>query len=112
MTFPFYSIEELPVSFDPNDTEKADMRIVQAAAQEVIILLNSLVYNFLSLSLSRLQVLSGHSHLLSRGLYANLSSAQTVLRGDVPLITNSAEQQFLQDFIKSKTETPGGRLAR
>ena len=52
LTFPFYSIEELPVSFDPNDTEKADMRIVQAAAQEVIILLNSLVYNFLSLSLS------------------------------------------------------------
>ena len=71
------------------------------------------MYNLsLSLSFSLAQVLSSHSHLLNRGLYANLSSPQTVLRGDVPLITNSAEQQFLQDFIKSKAETPGGRLAR
>ena len=29
------STEDLPVSSDPSDTEKSDMRIVQAAAQEV-----------------------------------------------------------------------------
>ena len=29
-------LDELPVTTDPNDTEKADMRIVQAAAQEVL----------------------------------------------------------------------------
>ena len=62
--------------------------------------------------LSFIQVLSKHSQLLARGLYADHPSVKTILRGDVPTITNSAEQQFLHDFIKSKQDSSGGRLAR
>ena len=46
-----FSIEKLSVSYYPDDTEKADMRIVQAAAQGLMISLYSLEYT-LSLSLS------------------------------------------------------------
>ena len=43
---------------------------------------------------------------------ADPPSISSVLKGEVPVITNNPEQQFLLDFIKSKQDTSGGRLAR
>ena len=37
---------------------------------------------------------------------------QQVLGGHLSMITESSEQKFLQDFIESKLDTAGGRLAR
>ncbi len=73
------------------DTEKADMRIVQAAAQEV---------------------LSKHPQVLEKGLVVDTLSVHQMLSGDVPVITGTSEQVFLKDFIESKAGTSGGRLAR
>ena len=39
-----FSIEKLPVSYYPDDTEKADIRIVRTAAQGLMISLHSLEY--------------------------------------------------------------------
>ena len=83
------SSDELPASEDESD--KADMRIVQAASQEV---------------------LSKHSSILSRGLMVTQPTIQQILSGEIPIIRDSIEQSFLTDFIESKTGTPGGRLAR
>lgn len=84
-----YTLDELPVG--QGQTEKADMRIVQAASQEV---------------------LSKHGHILSRGLMVNLPSVQQALDGEIPIIRGNTKQVFLTDFIESKAGTPGGRLAR
>ena len=35
-----------------------------------------------------------------------------ILAGGIPVITSSNEQTFLKDFIESKSDTTGGRLAR
>jgi hypothetical protein len=37
---------------------------------------------------------------------------QQILGGQLSMVTDSNEQKFLQDFIESKTNTAGGRLAR
>ncbi len=37
---------------------------------------------------------------------------QQILTGNISVVTESSEQKFLHDFIESKVETPGGRLAR
>ena len=56
--WPFlFSIEKLTISYYPNDTEKADIRIVRTVAQGVMISLNSLEYTF-SLSLAELIALN------------------------------------------------------
>ena len=36
---------------------------------------------------------------------------QQILSGNISIITDSNEQKFLHDFIESKTDTAGGRLA-
>lgn len=79
------------MSGSPGDTEKADMRIVQAAAQEV---------------------LSQHQHALEKGLAVDTPSVQQMLSGSIPVVTQTSEQVFLRDFIESKAGTSGGRLAR
>ena len=58
------------------------------------------------------QVLSGHGVVLSRGLMVEPPSIQQILGGQLAMVTDSNEQKFLQDFIESKTDTAGGRLAR
>lgn len=35
-----------------------------------------------------------------------------ILNGNIPVVTSSSEQLFLADFIESKGDTPGGRLAK
>ncbi len=67
------------------------MRIVQASSQEV---------------------LSKHNHILSRGLMVDLPSIQQVLDGEISVIKHNTKQTFLTDFIDSKSDTPGNRLAR
>ena len=37
---------------------------------------------------------------------------QQILSGSISVVTESSEQKFLHDFIESKAETAGGRLAR
>lgn len=85
----FSPLDELTVSQD--QAEKADMRIVQASSQEV---------------------LSKHNHILSRGLMVDLPSIQQVLDGEISVIKCNTKQTFLTDFIESKADTPGNRLAR
>ena len=58
------------------------------------------------------QVLSKHCHVLSRGLIIDAPTIQNVISGDIPLLKDTNEQMFLQDFISCKANTPGGRLAR
>lgn len=58
------------------------------------------------------QVLEKHCHVLARGLVVDAPSINHILTGDIPVVTNSSEQVFLRDFIESKADTPGGRLAR
>ena len=84
-------LDELPVTTDPNNAEKADMRIYQAAAQEVLYNINisfliipssSSFFTYLplllllfSLPLSFFfQVLNDHSQLLGCGLYGKVFS--------------------------------------
>ena len=57
------------------------------------------------------QVLKSHAHMLGRGLMVETPSIQQILSGNISVITDSNEQKFLQDFLESKSETPGGRLA-
>ena len=58
------------------------------------------------------QVLSQHSQVLNRGLMVEIQTINNILNGDIPVVTTSSEQVFLTDFMESKGETPGGRLAR
>ena len=58
------------------------------------------------------QVLGRHCHVLGRGLMVNMPTIHHILGGDIPVINDSTEQLFLKDFIESKLETAGGRLAR
>ena len=58
------------------------------------------------------QVLGNHGLVLSRGLMVETPNIQQVLGGHLSMITESSEQKFLQDFIESKLDTAGGRLAR
>jgi hypothetical protein len=83
--------EELNATDQKTDNEKADMRIVQAAAQEV---------------------LTKHSNILGRGLLVDMPTIQNILSGEIPLISSTNEQLFLYDFISCRANTPGGRLAR
>ena len=41
-----------------------------------------------------------------------VQSINNILNGDIPVVTSSSEQVFLTDFMESKGDTPGGRLAR
>ena len=41
-----------------------------------------------------------------------MPNVQQVLGGHISMITDSSEQKFLHDFIESRQDTPGGRLAR
>ena len=117
--------EELSVSGSSGDQEKADMRIVQAAAQEASSFSMQYEYpsqgtditwstSFLNSSCSSLsvQVLGRHCHVLGRGLMVNMPTIHHILGGDIPVIDDSTEQLFLKDFVESKLETAGGRLAR
>ena len=68
----------------------------------------SVMASFNSKLLSSLyQVLDRHCHILGRGL---MVSMPTILGRDIPVVNDSTEQ--LKDFIESKLETAGGRLAR
>lgn len=58
------------------------------------------------------QVLAKHGHVLGRGLLVDTPTIQNILGGEIPLIKSANEQLFLFDFINSKVDTPGGRLAR
>lgn len=58
------------------------------------------------------QVLSQHSQVLNRGLMVEIQTINNILNGDIPVVTTSSEQVFLADFMESKGDTPGGRLAR
>lgn len=57
-------------------------------------------------------MLSHHSHVLNRGLMVEPQTINNILNGDIPVVTSSSEQLFLTDFIESKGDTPGGRLAK
>ena len=59
-----------------------------------------------------IKVLGEHSQLLNRGLLLDTPSVNSILHGSGALASTSSEQLFLQDFIKSKSDTSGGRLAR
>ena len=50
--------------------------------------------------------------VLSRGLMVETPNVHQILSGQISLITDSSEQRFLHDFIESKADTAGGRLAR
>lgn len=93
------------------DSEKADMRIVQAAAEEVGFNCHPQSFPGLLVSLL-LQVLSNHGVVLSRGLMVETPNIQQILGGHLSMVTDSNEQKFLQDFTESKADTAGGRLAR
>ena len=41
-----------------------------------------------------------------------IQTINNILNGDIPVVTTSSEQVFLADFMESKGDTPGGRLAR
>ena len=82
--------EELSVGDPSGTTEKADMRIVQAAAQEV---------------------LAEYPQVLGRGLLVEAPKIADILSGNITM-TTSNEQEFLKDFIECKSSTAGGRLAR
>ena len=81
--------EELSVD-SSGSSEKADMRIVQAASQEV---------------------LAKYPQVLGRGLLVETPKIADILSGEIAVVTNN-EQEFLKDFIECKSSTPGGRLAR
>ena len=49
--------------------------------------------------------------MLGRGLMVETPSIQQILTGNISVVTDSNEQKFLQDFLNSKLDTPGGRLA-
>ena len=57
-------------------------------------------------------MLGQHSQVLNRGLMVETQTINNILNGDIPVITSSSEQLFLTDFVESKGDTPGGRLAR
>ena len=67
-------------------------------------------------------MLSHHSHVLNRGLmveqkainniFDGAQAINNILDGNIPVVTSSSEQLFLVDFIESKGDTPGGRLAK
>lgn len=57
-------------------------------------------------------MLSQHSQVLNRGLMVEMQTINRFLSGDIPVVTTSSEQLFLADFMESKGDTPGGRLAR
>lgn len=57
-------------------------------------------------------MLSQHSQVLNRGLMVEIQTINNILNGDIPVVTTSSEQVFLSDFMESKRDTPGGRLAR
>ena len=59
-----------------------------------------------------MKVLSQHSQVLNRGLMVEIQAINDILNGDIPVVTTSSEQLFLADFMESKGDTPGGRLAR
>ena len=50
--------------------------------------------------------------MLSRGLMVETPNIQQILGGHISMITDSSEQKFLHDFIESRMDTAGGRLAR
>lgn len=85
----FLPLDELPVS--EGQSEKADMRILQASSQEV---------------------LSKNTNILSRGLIVDLPSIQQILNGEIPIVKRNNKQMFLYDFIENKADTPGGRFAQ
>ena len=58
------------------------------------------------------QVLGQHSQVLNRGLMVEIQTINNILNGDIPVVTSSSEQLFLTNFMESKGDTPGGRLAR
>ena len=90
MALPFTEELSACVSDSPGSAEKADMRIVQAAAQEV---------------------LAKFPQVLGRGLLVETPQIANILSGEIAT-TTSNEQEFLKDFIESKSSTAGGRLAR
>lgn len=56
-------------------------------------------------------MLKNHGHVLGRGLMVECPTIQHILTGNISVITDSNEQKFLHDFIESKVDTAGGRLA-
>ena len=53
-----------------------------------------------------------HSHLLGRGIAADMPSVSQVLLKDLPVKQLSSQQIFLRDFISCSSDTPGARMAK
>jgi E3 ubiquitin-protein ligase MYCBP2 len=83
--------ETLSVSSEGVSREKADMRIVEAAARKV---------------------LGEHSSILNRGLLMDVPTIQDVLNGVYPPVSKNADLDFLFSFIEDKEGTLASRLAR